>query len=161
MHLVPAEHAHRRTIDEHLVCEAIEGIGEPAAVRGWAARFALLSDPGRLTLLRAIRRVPDISVSDLAIAAGMNDTAVSQALRLLRVAGAVAANKDGRVVRYRLVDQTVAALLDLAAGSDAMTAEVNHEGARTRTGSVSGDSEHADRAHAAAHGAGAGDAGPA
>ncbi|MBS2963796.1 helix-turn-helix transcriptional regulator [Actinocrinis puniceicyclus] len=115
MHLVPAEHAHRRTIDGHRVCEAIEGVGDPAAVRAWAQRFALLSDPGRLTLLRAIRRVPGISVSDLAVAAGMNDTAVSQALRLLRVAGAVAASKDGRIVRYRLVDQTVAALLDLAA----------------------------------------------
>jgi DNA-binding transcriptional ArsR family regulator len=123
MHLVPAEHAHRRTIDEHLVCEAIEGIGDQAAVRAWADRFALLADPGRLTLLRAIRAVPDISVSDLAVAAGMNDTAVSQALRLLRVAGAVAARKDGRIMRYRLVDETLDALLGLPAEPVSSAAE--------------------------------------
>jgi DNA-binding transcriptional ArsR family regulator len=116
MHLVPAEHAHRRTIDEHLVCDAIAGIGDQAEVRAWADRYALLADPGRLTLLRALQAVPDISVSDLAIAAGMNDTAVSQALRLLRVAGAVAARRDGRIVRYRLADDTLAALLRPAAG---------------------------------------------
>lgn len=117
MHLVPAEHAHRRTIDEHRVCEAIEGIGEQAAVRAWADRFALVADPGRLTLLLALRAAPDISVSDLAIAAGMNDTAVSQALRLLRVAGTVVARKDGRVMRYRLADETIAVLLGLAASA--------------------------------------------
>ena len=128
MHLVPAEHAHRRTIDEHLVCEAIEGIGDQAAIRVWAERFSLLADPGRLTLLRAIRAVPDISVSDLAIAAGMNDTAVSQALRLLRVAGAVAARKDGRIMRYRMVDDRIAALLDLATGTESA---VTHADAAT------------------------------
>lgn len=111
MHLVPADRAHRHTIDEHAVCDAIEGIGEPDAVHAWAERFSLLSDPGRLTLLLAIRAVPDITVSDLAVAAGMNDTAVSQALRLLRVAGVVTARKDGRVMRYRLTDDAVAALL--------------------------------------------------
>jgi len=111
MHLVPAEHAHRRTIDDHLVCAAIEGIGDPAELRTWSERFALLADPGRLALLRAIAAVPDISVSDLAIAAGMNDTAVSQALRLLRIAGAVAARKDGRIMRYHLADEVVGSLL--------------------------------------------------
>lgn len=111
MHLVPAEHAHRHVIDEHLVCDAIEGIGDPAEVRALAQRYSLLADPARLTLLRAIQAVPDISVSDLAVAAGMNDAAVSQALRLLRIAGAVVARKDGRVMRYRLVDASVAGLL--------------------------------------------------
>lgn len=111
MHLVPADRAHRHTIDEHAVCDAIEGIGEPDSVRAWAERFSLLSDPGRLTLLLAIRAVPDITVSDLAVAAGMNDTAVSQALRLLRVAGVVTARKDGRVMRYRLTADAVNDLL--------------------------------------------------
>jgi DNA-binding transcriptional ArsR family regulator len=111
MHLVPAEHAHRHTIDEHAVCDAIQAIADPDAVHAWAQRHSLLADPRRLSLLLAIRAVPDISVTDLAIAAGMNDTAVSQALRLLRVAGAVAARKDGRVVRYRIADSAIADLL--------------------------------------------------
>lgn len=111
MHLVPAEHAHRHPIDEHRVCEAIEAIGEPEGVEQWAGRFALLADPGRLRLLLAIAACPEISVTDLAIAAGMNDTAVSQALRLLRVAGAVTGRKDGRVMRYQISDPTINTLL--------------------------------------------------
>ncbi len=111
MHLVPAEHAHRRIIDDHRVCEAITGIGDTAHLQTWAGRFALLADPGRLTLLLAIQAVPGICVSDLAVAAGMNDTAVSQALRLLRAAGLVAATKDGRIMRYELTDDTVGELL--------------------------------------------------
>lgn len=102
MHLVPADRAHRHTIDEHQVCAAIEGVGDPTVAEAWARRFSMLADPGRLMLLLAIGAAPDISVTDLAIAVGMNDTAVSQALRLLRAADLVSARKDGRVVRYRL-----------------------------------------------------------
>jgi DNA-binding transcriptional ArsR family regulator len=112
MHLVPADRAHRHTIDEHQVCEAIAGIGDPAEVHRQAERFALLGDPTRLMLLRGIAAAPDITVTDLAIAVGMNDTTVSQALRLLRAAGAVVGRKDGRVVRYRIADAALASLLD-------------------------------------------------
>jgi DNA-binding transcriptional ArsR family regulator len=42
----------------------------------------------------------------------MNDPAVSQALRLLRTAGVVEGDKDGRVVRYRLTDGPTAELLE-------------------------------------------------
>jgi ArsR family transcriptional regulator, lead/cadmium/zinc/bismuth-responsive transcriptional repressor len=102
MHLVPAERAHRHTIDAHHVCDAIAGIGDVEAVREAAAELALLADPTRLMLLLAIDAAPDISVTDLAIAVGMNDTTVSQALRLLRASGVVVGRKDGRVVRYRV-----------------------------------------------------------
>jgi len=111
MHLVPAAQAHRRIIDGHLICEAISATSQAGHVHAWAKRFALLADPGRLTLLLAIHAVPDICVSDLAVAADMNDTAVSQALRLLRAAGLVQAHKDGRIMRYRLTDDTVHNLL--------------------------------------------------
>ena len=111
MHLVPAEHAHRRVIDGEQVCAAIAAGGEHAASRRWADTFGLLADPGRLRLLLAIHAVPGICVTDLAIAAGMSDTAVSQALRLLRAAGVVAARKDGRIMRYQLTDPVLAGLL--------------------------------------------------
>ncbi|MFR0357552.1 ArsR/SmtB family transcription factor [Streptomyces sediminimaris] len=111
MHLVPAERADRRAIDGHRVCDAVAAIGEPGHVRAWAERFSLLSDPGRLALLMALRQTGPLAVSDLAIATGMNDPAVSQALRLLRAAGVVAGEKDGRVVRYRIIDPITAALL--------------------------------------------------
>jgi ArsR family transcriptional regulator, lead/cadmium/zinc/bismuth-responsive transcriptional repressor len=121
VHLVPAEHAHRRIIDDHHACDAIAGIGEAEHVHAWAERFALLADPGRLTLLLAIHAAPNVCVSDLAVAAGMNDTAVSQALRLLRAAGLVQAHKDGRIMRYRLIDDTTHNLLHQITGVESST----------------------------------------
>ncbi|WP_371549082.1 helix-turn-helix domain-containing protein [Streptomyces sp. NBC_00554] len=112
MHLVPAERADRRTIDGHRVCDAVAGIGEPGHVRAWADRFSLLADPRRLALLLALHRAGPLAVSDLAVATGMNDPAVSQALRLLRTAGVVEGDKDGRVVRYRVTDGPTAELLE-------------------------------------------------
>lgn len=95
MHLVPAERADRRTIDGHRVCDAVAAIGEPGHVRTWADRFSLLADPRRLALLLALHRAGPLAVSDLAIATGMNDAAVSQALRLLRTAGWSRATRTG------------------------------------------------------------------
>ena len=119
MHLVPADRAGHRTIDGHRVCDAIAAVGEHAEVRALAERFALLADPGRLALLLALRIAGPLAVTDLAVATGMNDPAVSQALRLLRAAGVVAGDRDGRVVRYRLVDDKTAALLDHCAAPPA------------------------------------------
>ena len=111
MHLVPADRADHRIIDDHRACEAIAALGDPEAVASWARRFSLLADPGRLSLLVCIKAAGPISVTDLAVASGMNDTAVSQALRLLRAAGVVAAERDGRVIRYSLADEEIGSLL--------------------------------------------------
>jgi ArsR family transcriptional regulator, lead/cadmium/zinc/bismuth-responsive transcriptional repressor len=111
MHLVPADRAGRRVIDDHRVCDAIGAIGDLGDVTRWAGRFAVLADSNRLTLLLAIHAAGPISVTDLAIATGMSDTAVSQALRLLRAHEMVAAERSGRVVRYRLTDPVVHGLL--------------------------------------------------
>lgn len=82
----------------------------------WSSRFALLSDVNRLRLLLAIHASPGICVSDLAEATGMSDTAVSQALRLLRAHRWVVAARDGRLVTYELNDQTVHSLLHMLGG---------------------------------------------
>ena len=111
MHLVPADRADHRIIDDHRACEAIAALGDPEAVASWARRFSLLADPGRLSLLVCIRAAGPISVTDLAVASGMNDTTVSQALRLLRAAGVVAAERDGRVIRYSLADEEIGSML--------------------------------------------------
>ncbi|WGL51269.1 metalloregulator ArsR/SmtB family transcription factor [Nocardioides sp. BP30] len=121
MHLVPAERADHRIIDADRVCDAIAVLADGAGVRTWSERFALLGDPTRLALLVCIHRVGPISVSDLAVATGLKDTAVSQALRLLRNAGAVAAGREGRVVRYRLLDAALGPLLDQVAPAVATT----------------------------------------
>ncbi|MEU5366286.1 helix-turn-helix domain-containing protein [Streptomyces sp. NPDC005925] len=119
MHLVPADRAGRRAIDGHRVCDAVAAIGEPGHVRAWADRFSLLADAKRLALLLALHRTEPLAVSDLALATGMNDPAASQALRLLRAAGVVEREKDGRVVRYRVVDAEVRGLLAHCAAAEA------------------------------------------
>ncbi|KAA9151214.1 helix-turn-helix transcriptional regulator [Amycolatopsis acidicola] len=97
----------RRVIDAEAVDAALAGLGDRNVVQQWADRFSILADPSRLTLLVCIHYAREISVSDLAYAAGMTDTAVSQALRLLRAHGLVTGQRTGRVVRYRLADATI------------------------------------------------------
>ncbi|MEX5632779.1 MULTISPECIES: ArsR/SmtB family transcription factor [Parafrankia] len=110
MHRLDARAQHR-LIDGDRACDAVAAIGDRADVARWAGVFAMLGEPGRLAILLAIHYAGPISVSDLAAAVGMNDAAVSQALRLLRHQQAVVAERDGRVIRYRLVDPVVGDLL--------------------------------------------------
>ncbi len=99
-------------LDDEQVCHAISGIGESDNVTSWSTRFAVLGDPSRLALLLGIHHAGPISVTDLAVAANMRDTSVSQALRLLRASGIVTARREGRVVRYTLADDGIAELLE-------------------------------------------------
>ncbi|WUD70159.1 metalloregulator ArsR/SmtB family transcription factor [Nocardia sp. NBC_00508] len=82
-----------------------------AGIEHWAHRFDLLSDANRLRLLVCLHHTPDQSVTDLASAVGMTATAASHALRLLRFQGWVTSSKNGRIVRYRLADETIHQLL--------------------------------------------------
>jgi DNA-binding transcriptional ArsR family regulator len=111
VHLLPAERSGHRVIDGERVCEAIQALGDRAAIQARARVFALLGDPTRLMLLTCIEAAGPISVSDLAAATGINDTTVSQTLRYLRASEAVTAERDGRVIRYRLASTQLAALL--------------------------------------------------
>jgi ArsR family transcriptional regulator, lead/cadmium/zinc/bismuth-responsive transcriptional repressor len=111
VHLLPADRADHRVIDEERVCQAIAALDDPESMRGRAEQFAVLGDPTRLTLLTCISAAGPISVSDLAAATGLHDTTVSQALRYLRAAQTVTAERDGRVIRYRVADDRIAALL--------------------------------------------------
>ena len=113
MHLLPAERSGARVIDGERVCQAIAAISPAEGIQARAKAFAILGDPTRLTLLMGIKAAGPISVSDLAAATGLNDTTVSQALRYLRASEVVTAERDGRVIRYRLADGLVAALLAL------------------------------------------------
>jgi ArsR family transcriptional regulator, lead/cadmium/zinc/bismuth-responsive transcriptional repressor len=112
MHLLSADHSGRRVIDGERVCQAIAAIGEAGTIKARARQFAVLGDPTRLTLLTCIKAAGPISVSDLAAATGINDTTVSQTLRYLRASQIVAAERDGRVIRYELASASIAALLE-------------------------------------------------
>jgi ArsR family transcriptional regulator, lead/cadmium/zinc/bismuth-responsive transcriptional repressor len=111
VHLLPADRSDHRVIDAERICQAIEALDRPEVIAARARQFAVLADPTRLTLLIAIKAAGPISVSDLAAATGINDATVSQTLRYLRASETVIAERDGRVVRYRLASTPVTDLL--------------------------------------------------
>jgi len=111
VHLLPADRSDHRVIDAERICQAIAALDSPEAIAARARQFAVLADPTRLTLLTCIRAAGPISVSDLAAATGINDATVSQTLRYLRASQTVIAERQGRVVRYRLASTPVSALL--------------------------------------------------
>jgi ArsR family transcriptional regulator, lead/cadmium/zinc/bismuth-responsive transcriptional repressor len=74
--------------------------------------LSLMADPVRLRLIYALDVVEELCVGDLALALGVNEDAVSYALRLLRTAGLVVTRKDGRVVYNRLAADFPAPLRD-------------------------------------------------
>lgn len=92
---------------------ARHAVADREGIEQWAERFALLSEPSRLSLLYAIHCYPGIRVGELAEVAGMVESTVSHALRLLRSAGWVTSTRDGRSMRYTLVDEAAHELLHL------------------------------------------------
>ena len=81
--------------------------------------FKALADPARRRLLGALRGGP-LTAGEVAQAAGLAAPSASYHLDLLRQAGLVTAEKDGRFVRYTLsttvVEEAAGWLLGLAAG---------------------------------------------
>lgn len=69
------------------------------------------STPSRLRILARLSASP-ASVSEIAAAVGMESSAVSHQLRLLRHLGLVTGQRDGRQIIYELYDDHVADLLE-------------------------------------------------
>ena len=81
-----------------------------------AELFGVLGDPTRLQVVYALLSTPtgELCVCDLASGMGRDDTTISHQLRVLRNHKIVAMRKAGRVVYYRLIDEHVRQLLELA-----------------------------------------------
>ncbi|MEE4022238.1 MarR family transcriptional regulator [Gordonia sp. PKS22-38] len=77
-------------------------------VDAWAARFAVLSDSTRLSLVIDMHEHPRSTVAELAKRAGITENAASQSLRALRDLGWVRAEKSGRTVHYEVVHDAIA-----------------------------------------------------
>lgn len=78
-----------------------------------ATTLQALATPSRLLILGFLRDGP-ATVGELAGAVGMEQSAVSHQLRLLRNLGLVDGERHGRTVIYSLFDNHVAQLLDEA-----------------------------------------------
>jgi DNA-binding transcriptional ArsR family regulator len=74
-------------------------------------RFAALADPTRRHLLEGLAAA-DHTVTELMRDVDMSQAAVSQHLRILRDAGLVTAQRDGRHRRYRLMPAALTELRD-------------------------------------------------
>ena len=78
--------------------------------------FAILKDPTRVQVLYSLLHAPqqELCVSDIARGLERDDTTISHQLRLLRTQRVVAMRKEGRVAYYRLIDDHIKVLLELA-----------------------------------------------
>jgi DNA-binding transcriptional ArsR family regulator len=112
VHQVPSA-GFTRLIDSDQVCDASAVLTDAAQLQQAAVILDALGDSHRLSLLLALHHAGDLCVSDLAVAVGMSDSAMSHALRLLRAHGIVTAHREGRLVRYRVADGLTARLLDV------------------------------------------------
>jgi ArsR family transcriptional regulator, nickel/cobalt-responsive transcriptional repressor len=78
-----------------------------------AATLQALATPSRLRILARLQEGP-CAAGDLAEAVGMEQSACSHQLRLLRNLGLVTGERNGRSIVYALYDHHVAELLDQA-----------------------------------------------
>jgi ArsR family transcriptional regulator, nickel/cobalt-responsive transcriptional repressor len=78
-----------------------------------AQTMQALAAPSRLLILARLRHEP-CSVTQLAADVGMEQSAVSHQLRMLRHLGLVAGTRHGKTTIYALYDDHVARLLDEA-----------------------------------------------
>lgn len=105
--------AHAAWHDPERVDRVRADLPGPVVVGELAATFGLLADASRLKLLIALSD-GEMCVCDLAAACGQTESGVSHALRLLRAHRVVAVRRTGRRAFYRLADDHVQNLLDLA-----------------------------------------------
>ncbi len=99
-------------LDADRVAVARAAVPPRAQVARAVTALALLADPTRLRVLRAVRGAGELCVGDLAVVLGTSPDAVGYALRLLRTAGLVRARRAGRWAYYRLAEGFPEALLD-------------------------------------------------
>ena len=102
-----------RLVNADKVAAVQEAMPPDGDVVDLAEVFGLLADPSRLRLLVALL-TGELCVCDLAVAAGLSESATSHALRILRAHRVVTVRRSGRMAFYSLDDAHVRMLLDLA-----------------------------------------------
>ncbi|MGZ4436905.1 MAG: ArsR/SmtB family transcription factor [Nocardioidaceae bacterium] len=86
---------------------------DAATAKSVATTLQALATPSRLLILATLQDGPT-TVGDLSEAVGMEQSAVSHQLRLLRNLGLVDGHRQGRHIIYSLYDDHVSALIDQA-----------------------------------------------
>ena len=91
--------------------QARVGVAASAKVEELAEIFKVLGDPTRLRILAALAEHGSLCVHELTTWLGMQQSAISHQLRLLRSARLVRGRREGREIHYSLDDAHVMALL--------------------------------------------------
>lgn len=126
-----------RCIDAPTVKRVRTAMPDSAAVALASERLKLLGDPTRLRLLAALARAVELCVCDLALivaaegGSAVSESAVSHALRGLRLAGVVTFRKSQRVAYYRLADSATRQLITDLFGDAGPATGVGHLGERS------------------------------
>ncbi len=76
--------------------------------------FRTLGDPSRLRMVELLLEDGELTQSELVARVGVSQSRASEHLGCLVWCGFVAAERSGRVVRYRLVDERAARFVELA-----------------------------------------------
>jgi len=101
-----SEHCELVLVDEAKVRAAKADLVDGLLATRLAKTFRALSDPTRVRIISALAQ-RELCVCDLAAVLGMNPSAISHQLRLLRMMGLVRHRKEGRMVYYTLGDEHI------------------------------------------------------
>lgn len=79
-----------------------------------AEMFSVLGDQTRLRVITSLLH-GELCVTDIAVATGVNRTTISHQLRVLRNNAMVERRREGKVVYYRIANDTLTHMLELVA----------------------------------------------
>jgi len=102
-----------RIIHEERIDEARDEALVSKEVESLSRVFKAMGDSTRIRLLWALRN-GEMCVCDLSALLGVSESAVSHQLRILRHLDLVAKRRDGTTIYYRLNDEHVSRMMELA-----------------------------------------------
>ncbi|MEW6500045.1 MAG: ArsR/SmtB family transcription factor [Thermodesulfobacteriota bacterium] len=102
-----------RVIHSERIAQARRQALERDEIARMAELFKAVADSSRLSILWALRH-GEMCVCDLAALLAISESAVSHQLRLLRTLRLVSNRRDGVILYYRLNDDHIEQLLDVA-----------------------------------------------
>ena len=104
---------HTRVLAPDAVAEATARIPDHDTVESISRSLHALGEPARLRIVVALHAAGELSVGDVAVAAGTTEPAASQHLRVLRAERLVRNRRQGRVVFYSLADDHIKEWVEL------------------------------------------------
>ncbi|MBU5677209.1 metalloregulator ArsR/SmtB family transcription factor [Alkaliphilus sp. MSJ-5] len=108
---VNAESCNCNVIHEDVVNRVKQSMPQEEKLYDLAELFKVFGDTTRIKILHALFEA-EMCVCDIAVLLGMNQSAISHQLRVLKQAGLVKFRKDGKVVYYSLDDEHVKTIFE-------------------------------------------------